>query len=222
MVVVKGYDKIKKFFETQEKGAEKAIETTEKDMKKSMPGWIASEVVKEYNIGKQQITSQKIGTIRTYGSKTGASIKFEGRVLTPTHFGMKPKNPPTPKKLSKKARMIVPGNNINFSGPGSKVATIGRAVKPYEVSWEIKRGERKKARGKYETPWFVASSNGSTPLPFQRSPGHPKNWKTVTAYTLSMPQMISHDGVTLKPEIAEEVWPKMEKRFKQNVKRFMT
>lgn len=222
-VKLDGYDEIKQAMKDLEKGAQKTLDYTMRDFRRSMPGWIASEVIKEYNVGKQSITSSKIGTVKAVGNGMESAIIFGGRLLTPIHFGMKPKKMKAPKKLSKKDRMKVPGGEIKFKGKAGQVATLKRAQQPYEVSWEIKRGDRKTPRGDYNTPWYIApAAKGSdTQIPFQRSPGHPKGFATVAAHTVSLPQMVSHDGRTLKPEIAKEVWPKLEEKLAYNSKRFL-
>lgn len=187
------------------RGAQKTLEITGKDFSRSMPGWIAEEVVKEYNIGKQQITSQKIGTIHTIGSGIDRSIIFKGRALTPRSFDMKPKKPK------------------GFQTVGNQRVGKKKVRKTYKITWEVKRGHRVEAKGDYNTPWFLAPAKkgSSTMIPFQRSPGHPKGFKTVAAHRTSLPQMISHDGHTLKPEIANVVWPKLEDKLHQNAQRFI-
>lgn len=190
------------------RGAQKTLETTGKDFSRSMPGWIADEIVKEYNIGKQAITGQKIGTIKAIGSGTDRSIIFKGRALTPRHFDMKPKKPK------------------GFKTVGNQRVGKKKVRKPYKITWEVKRGHREEANGgreDYNTPWFLAPAKkgSSTMIPFQRSPGHPKGFKTVAAHRTSLPQMVSHDGHTLKPEIANVVWPKLEDKLIQNAQRFI-
>lgn len=207
---------VSEYVKSLEKKSEKALDYTIKTYKTRMPGWIAAEVVKEYNIGKTQITSQKIGRIRKIGNGLGLTLEYTGRRLTPIHFGMKPKKPPKPTKLSKK-------DWRNVKMPNGQYATVKKGVKPYNITAEIKRGERKTLTGKYPTPWFLApaAKGSSTVIPFQRSPGHRKGFKTVARHTVSLPQMISHDGHTLKPEIAKEIEPKMEKVLHDKIESFI-
>lgn len=222
-VQLKGHEQIVKQLKQQNAAAKKTLEYTIKDFNRSMPGWIADEAVKEYNIGKQQITSQKIGSIKLRGSGLESTIIFAGRNLTPMRFGMQPKKMKAPKKLSKKDRMKIPGGAIKFKGKSQPVATLSKAYKPFEITAEIKRGQRKALKGEYNTPWFIApaAKGSSTMIPFQRSPGHPKGFKTVAAHTVSLPQMISHDGHTLKPEIAAVVWARLDEKLQTNAQRFM-
>ena len=64
------------------------------DIRKRAPGWIAAEVVQIYGIKKTDITSQTAGKVKVTGEKVyDAKIIYNGRMLTPTHFGMTPKAP---------------------------------------------------------------------------------------------------------------------------------
>ena len=204
------------YVQSIEKKTEKALTYTIKTYKSRMSGWIADEVIKEYNIGKTQITSQKIGRIRKISNGLGLTLIYSGRNLTPVRFGMKPKKSPKPTKLSKK-------DWRNVKMPNGQYAMVKKGVKPYNITVEIKRGERKKLTGDYSTPWFLApaAKGSSTVIPFQRSPGHKKGFETVAAHTVSLPQMISHDGHTLKPEIAKEIEPKMEKVLHDKIESFI-
>lgn len=80
--------------------AEKALAATGKDMKARVPGWAATEVTGVYNIKKQEVTPKKAGgkpkklagRIRVSGTTVSSVvIEYSGRLLTPTHFGMRPK-----------------------------------------------------------------------------------------------------------------------------------
>ena len=77
--------------------ARAVIKRTLSDVKTRAPGWIAPEVMKKYNIKKKDVNEAISSKDRTFGRRTSgervgsAVIKYEGRVLTPTHFQMKPK-----------------------------------------------------------------------------------------------------------------------------------
>lgn len=220
---LKNYDQLKKELRNLRKAPEKVINATMGEFKSRMPGWIAQEVAKEYNISARKFSSGSIGTVKVKGNDMEAAILFAGRSLTPLHFAMDPKTKRRAVKLSKKDRKKVPGEGIGFKSKASKVATISRAPKPYTIQWQVKRNKTEDAHGDYNTPWFLApvKKGSSTVLPFQRSPGHPKGFAMVTKKVVSMPQMVSHDGKTLKEEIAKEVWPKLEKRFDHHLERFL-
>lgn len=77
--------------------AEKVVERTIADFKSRGPSWISQEVAKEYGIKKADVNEAKTGirgrsSVRVHGTRIDdLSIIYRGRVLTPTHFGMKPK-----------------------------------------------------------------------------------------------------------------------------------
>ena len=207
--------------------SEKAIQRIMSDVRTRVPGWVATEVTKVYNIKKSEVTPTKAGK----SSKPAGSIKvkgdtldtmeivYRGRVLTPTHFGVRAGKP----KASKKDLLKVPGKAIKFKGKTHNkkgkdtVATLSR-IQPYKVTWEIIRGERKTAKGDYDTPWFIApaAKGGGKQIPFQRSPGHPKGFKTVAAHTVSMPQMVSSERTSAN--INRAITEGLDKRIAQHMK----
>lgn len=84
---------------------------TMKDMISRTPGKIASSVTSIYGIKKSEISYKKVykssaGSIRVGGDNL-ASLEFQysGRVLTPLHFGMTPKNRPEKSKYKVKAKI---------------------------------------------------------------------------------------------------------------------
>lgn len=109
------FDKLAKRLAKNADQAEKALKATGNDMKKRVPGWAATEVTEVYNIKKKEITPQKdngaprrtAGNIRVTGQTvTNVVITYTGRVLTPTHFGMRPKALTPTAKGRKKRRPI--------------------------------------------------------------------------------------------------------------------
>ena len=56
-------------------------------------------------------------------------------------------------------------------------------------------------------------------MPFQRVPGTDK---LISAETVSVPQMVSSDGKTLKPAIYDAVAPRVGERLVHNTMRFLT
>lgn len=80
--------------------AKKALTATGNDMKSRVPGWVGTEVTGVYNIKKSEITPKKAGgkpkkmagNIRVSGTTVSSvTIEYSGRLLTPIHFGMRPK-----------------------------------------------------------------------------------------------------------------------------------
>lgn len=132
-IEAKNLMKISKQLGRTVKPAQKVINRTIGDLRKRAPGWVAAEVTQVYNIAKGEITpasknakkpKRLAGEIKFRGGKTidEAAIVYHGRVLTPVHFGMKPK------KLTR--------------GTGKK-----RKRQPVTV--EIKKGQRKELQGAF-------------------------------------------------------------------------
>ena len=101
-IVIDGYDDVINEIQAMKAKSEKVVNRTVSDFKSRGPGWISQEVMKEYNIKKKDINETKKGVIkgrskiRIKGAKLDdLSIVYRGRVLTPTHFAMKPTMRPT-------------------------------------------------------------------------------------------------------------------------------
>ena len=100
-IELQDYLKQTKALEAIQKKSEKALRNLASDARTRVPGWIATEVTKIYNIQKPEITPTKIdkgkksaGSISVRGETIATMrIVYSGRVLTPTHFGMIPKAP---------------------------------------------------------------------------------------------------------------------------------
>lgn len=206
----------------------KGVQYALSDVKKSAPGWIASEVVEVYNIKKSEITPSSTNRNRRLagGTKVRVSgdtisslqIKYVGKPLTPTHFGMRPKTPPKPLKK----KMLVPADRLKLKqkkgkGKASRWAYVPMPKK-YFVTLEILRGQPKIFKGDYDTPPFLASG-GSGYLPFQRTGRTTKPFLHV-AHTISVPQMVSSDRTedNIQKRIAELTYNKVEQRVSSQIK----
>ena len=104
-VVIENYRELTRDIENINKQSKKAVQRTISDFKSRGPGWVSQEVVKEYNIKKKDINEAKKGVrkggnkIRIAGTSVdNLSIVYQGRLLTPTHFGMKPTSRPAKNK----------------------------------------------------------------------------------------------------------------------------
>ncbi len=101
-VVLTNYNDLMRQFNSIRTGSEKAVRRTINDFKSRGPGWISQEIAAEYNIKKKDINEAKksVGkngnSIKIAGTKVDdLAILYRGRLLTPTHFGMKPTTRPT-------------------------------------------------------------------------------------------------------------------------------
>ena len=99
-ITISGYENLMHEIQNMQGKGKKVINRTIGDFKKRGPGWISQEIVKEYNIKKADINEHKKGvrnkgTARVRGVRLDqVQLVYQGRVLTPTHFGMKPKARP--------------------------------------------------------------------------------------------------------------------------------
>lgn len=189
------------------------MKRTMSDAKERVPGWIATEVVKTYAIKKKEIGDGKTSSIKVKGDGIESlQLTYKGRMLTPAHFNMKPGAPKPGSSYTIKAT-IKKGSRKKIGGAKKltkkQLKNIGRNFK------------RQGTRNSPQSPWLL-STTGNTKaggidyIPFQRrtQPGELQH----VMRTVSVPQMISSDKTTLKPEIAAEVWPKLEKRLEHHLK----
>lgn len=95
-ITIQRYEDILNSINDMRAQSEKAVQRTISDFKSRAPSWISQEVCKEYNIKKKDVNEHKKGVknqgqIKVRGTKIdNIEIVYQGRVLTPTHFGMKP------------------------------------------------------------------------------------------------------------------------------------
>lgn len=161
----------------------KAVKATVRDVKARAPSWIAQEVTSVYNIKKSEITpsgSVKPEKMASSIQITGETIEelaitYEGRLLTPVHFGMTPKAPPRGKSYTLKAQVLkgqkkVVGRYLNTRTPGGPFS---------QRSHNILMGTGN------------TKSDGTSWIPFQRMSKTRTDIKKLT--TISVPQMITSD-----------------------------
>ncbi len=129
------------------------FERTLKDMSSRAPGKVADAVRSVYNIKKNEITCKKgfsktsAGTISAKGSELAKfELRYEGRVLTPLHFGMTPKKRPEKKKYKvsakikkEKKQFIAPDGGGVFLAPAAKssstvIAWLRETKERYDIS----------------------------------------------------------------------------------------
>lgn len=176
---IKGYNEIKKQMKALEKAPAKVMNSLTNEAKKRVPGWVASEVAKEYGIKKSEITGQTIGRVRAEGDNlTNVRIVYTGRVLTPTHFNMSPKEPNPGGAYTLKAT-IVKGQRTTL-GKVKKLTKKQRAALGKNFT---RTGERTSDHSP-----IMLMPTGSTYIPFQRKSENRKDVQAIK--TLSLPQMV--------------------------------
>ena len=211
---VKNYKLIKKKINDIQAAPQKVITGLTAEAKKRVPGWVATEVAKEYGVKKGDITGQKIGKVTPTGTTfKDVQIVYTGRVLTPTHFNMSPQAPNPGggytlkasiikgqrttlgkvKKLTKKQRAAL---GKNFTGTGTRQSD-------HSPIMLMHTGNTKE--------------DGTDYIPFQRK--SVKRNDVAAIKTISLPQMVSskrtEDGI--QRAIAEG----LEKRIEHYMNRYM-
>ena len=133
-ILFKGYDEIISEINAIEAKGKKVIQRTTADFKSRGPGWISQEVTKEYNIKKKDVNETKAGvknkgTVKVKGVSIDAlSIEYQGRVLTPTHFGMTPKARPEKGPYVVKAKVKKAGSKKALSSNAFLAAAGGEGT----------------------------------------------------------------------------------------------
>lgn len=197
-------------------GSEKAVKSTVSDFKSRGPGWVASAVTAMYNIKKAEIIPAKekknkdkrmAGSIKASGDTIGTmSITYEGRLLTPVHFGMRPSTPPEGRSYTLKATIFkgkptVIGRYKNKQiRPGGPFSEKSHNILMSTGAKDDKDGDEKKV--KY--------------IPFQRMSRSRKDIKKFT--TVSVPQMITNEAVA--EQINASINEGLGKRLEHHLKRF--
>ncbi len=198
---VKNYSNLESSIENLKSKSAIAASNTVKDMKSRAPGWIAAAVTTRYNIKKSEITplsssakkpQKKAGSISVRG-ETIENLQFvyKGRLLTPTHFAMTPRQRPRSTK-------------------DENGKTIKKA-RGYQVSAEIIKGQRKILGSKV----FLGTNKGTADIPFQRVGSGRKLIEAIK--TLSVPQMIENEDVAVN--IMNNLNVGLKARMEHNIKR---
>ena len=125
---------------------------------------------------------------------TGLIIKYEGELITPTHFNMKPVKPYKSKTIKRKGK-------------------IRKQRQRYSITAEIIKGQRKELH----PDAFLGTNKGGGYIPFRRRTNKAKPIDAIKS--VSMPQMVRSEKVY--PAISVKVNSELEKRLEHNMKRFL-
>lgn len=132
-IVIDGYDDVVREIQAMKAKSEKVVNRTVADFKSRGPGWVSQEVTDIYNIKKKDVNETRKDVvkgkskIKIKGAKLDdISIVYRGRVLTPTHFAMKPTMRPVKNKpyvisaVIKKAKgRVALGNRMFLANAGN-------------------------------------------------------------------------------------------------------
>ena len=191
--------------------SERALKKTVADFKSRGPAWVSAAVVEHYGIKKSEVKdtmtgAKKIGSVKISGTLVdNIALEYRGRLLTPTHFKMKPAKIPT--KRAKDFRRV-PGAGVN--GASSDVAMV-KPPAPYSVTAEIKKGKRVNLGSSV----FLGSNKGAGVIPFQRSGDGRTPVESIK--TVSVPQMITNEQVA--EQIQKNIDEGLSKRLEHHAER---
>lgn len=178
---VKNYKLIKKKIDDMQKAPRQVMKSLTAEAKKRVPGWVATEVAKEYGVKKAEITGQKIGTVKPKGeSFKEVRVVYTGRLLTPTHFNMSPKAPKPGGGYTLKATIV--------KGQRSTLGKVKKLTKKQRADL-VKNFTREGTQRSNHSPIMLMRANGGHYLPFQRKSTNRRDIEAVK--TISLPQMVS-------------------------------
>ncbi len=218
-VALKNVGDLKKQMAETEEKSEKAIKRTVSDFKTRAQAWVSAAIVKVYNIKKTDIkkcfkgAKKGPGTIKIKSVYAdNIQLTYEGRLLTPTHFGMRPGKPPARRM---KDRRLIPGQVVKSNNTVGPVASV-KPIAPYQISVEVFKGKRKTIK---KENVFLGSNGGEGFIPFQRT-GSEREDLTVIRST-SVPQMITNKtvGDDIKTNITEGLIKRLEHHVQQEMKK---
>lgn len=196
-MALKGIDQAKARISTSKKEIATVIKRTTSDFKSRAPAWVSKAVTGTYGIASKEVkasSSKKVvGSVKIKGELVdNTALVYTGRVLTPTHFKMKPMARPR--------------------GTKDDTGRTTRKARPYEVSAEIYKGKRKSLG-----PSVFLGAGGGGDIPFQRKGSG--RLPIIAVRTLSVPQMIGNEQVT--KEIQQNIDEGMRKRLDNAVKQII-
>ena len=177
---VKNYKLVKKKIDDMQKAPKQVMKSLTAEAKKRVPGWVATEVTKEYGVKKGEITGQKIGKVTPKGeSFKEVRVVYTGRLLTPTHFNMSPKAPNPGGAYTLKATIV--------KGERKTLGKVKKLTKKQRAAL-AKNFTRSGSQSSDHSPIMLMRANGGHYLPFQRKSTDRKDIEAVR--TISLPQMV--------------------------------
>lgn len=213
-IAISGISNLRAELEKTHAQSETVVKRTISDFKSRAPAWVSAAVTTRYNIKKSEVkgalsgTKKGVGTIKVSGvSVDNLQLIYSGRMLTPTHFKMKPTTLPT--KRAKDTRLI-PGQNIKTDKAVGDVAIVN-PLAPYQVTAEIIKGQRVTLPGQT----FLGTNKGTGYIPYQREGDGRTPIKSIK--TVSIPQMITNEEV--QAEIRKNIDEGLGKRLDHHLKR---
>lgn len=182
------------------------LDRTLSDVRKRAPSWIGQEVAAQYGIKKSEVGDGKTSKLKIEGNKLpDVTLKYSGRVLTPTHFNMTPKAPkPGGGSYTLKASI--------FKGKRTTLGKVKKLTKKQRAALG-KNFRKEGTQNSDHSPIMLMAPKGKY-LPFQRKSTRRNDVDIIK--TLSVPQMISSERV--KPNIQKALDEKLGKRLDHHLK----
>ena len=178
---VKNYKLMKKKIEAMQQAPKKVLDSLATEAKKRVPGWVATEVAKEYGVKKSEITGQALGRVTPQGANfKEVRIVYTGRMLTHTHFNMAPKVPNPGGAYTLKATIV--------KGQRTTLGKVKKLTKKQRAALE-KNFTGSGTKTSDHSPIMLMRANGGHYLPFQRV-SHDRE-DIVVRKAISLPQMVS-------------------------------
>ena len=220
---IKNLKKIEKDIKKMSHAPEIVSKRVVNDFKGRAPGWIAKEVCAVYNIKQGEVkpsqqgsVGSSIGNIDVRGKTiSSVTLVYRGRLLTPTHFNMTPKEPPHTRNS---------GYTIKVSIKKKQRKTLGK-VRKLNKKQKKNIGKNFTKQGEQNSPkspiMLLHTGNkkgsGTNYIPFQRVSQQRNDLKAIK--TISMPQMISNPVV--KERIDDRLSVEMQKRLNNHMNKYM-
>lgn len=207
---IKEYNTLKKKIKALEKAPAKVMTSLTNEAKKRVPGWIATEVTKEYGVKKSEITGNKIGRVMVEGNTAkDVRIVYTGRLLTPTHFNMSPKAPNPGGAYTLKATIV--------KGERKTLGKVKKLTKKQRAAL-AKNFTRSGTRTSDHSPiMLMPAANGGHYLPFQRKSTNRKDIEAIK--TISLPQMVGSKRT--EEGIQKAIAENLGKRLEHYIDRYM-
>ena len=156
---VKNYKLIRQKIDGMKEAPRKVLNNLTAEAKKRVPGWVATEVTKQYGVKKGEITGGKIGKVTPQGeSFKDVRIVYTGRLLTPTHFNMSPKAPNPGGAYTLKATIV--------KGERKTLGKVKKLTKKQRAAL-AKNFTQSGMQSSSHSP-IMLMPTGSTYIPFQR------------------------------------------------------
>ena len=207
-IEIRNYSALKKKLADKKKAPQKVMKALYSDAVKRVPGWVATEVTKNYGVKKGEVTGKKLGTLKIKGNGIeDVQFIYSGRMLTHTHFSMSPKQPKAG-SYTLKATII--------KGQRATLGKVKKLTKKQRAAL-AKNFTRSGMKSSSHSPIMLMRANGGQYLPFQRISQRRKD--IVVRKAISLPQMISSERT--EPGVYRAISGGLDKRLDHHLDRYM-